>query len=233
MHFPDVCLGSGSMCVFVLATIVQCQASTKTKNHGTVFKPKHSVLGKVNNFKHFHDVTRFLHYRLNKLRSSEQSFQDHNSASKTLAKRDTIDMNENNGIPEIKINSVASNEISFEKYEHMYLLEKTTNYLKQIYFYSKFREQSREKNDSNLEGQVTVTTLSLPTPHGISGDTTTSSQSMTTTDSSRVDPILELKLQELNALPLNVLSRVFHNIRQAAESGLKDPGIASLCCPLG
>lgn len=138
----------------------------------------------------------------------------------------------NNEIPEILVNETYSNETSFETYEKEYLINMTMNLLKQFLHYDHYLKHLKEDNSSIRRGTSTSKPATnpdpiVPTPLPHTGNTTTP-------NGSRMDMrILQQKLSELNSLDVSQLTSVFNNLHQAAEKGVEDPGITSLCCNIG
>ncbi|KAL4219341.1 hypothetical protein ACF0H5_021921 [Mactra antiquata] len=126
-------------------------------------------------------------------------------------------------IPEFEVNSTTSNETSFEFYERQYFINKTREILEQYLGTHRREENARPENaGENLSQNGIVRPTALP--HGKEW----------TTDKSRVDPIIENKLRELNNLTTEQLISVFRNSQHILRTtNTEDQSIASLCCHYG
>ena len=131
-------------------------------------------------------------------------------------KRDTV---------ELKVNATSTNETAFEDYERMYLKNRTLSYIQQIYYYSKFLDEG--ENNSSI---ITIETNSSTDSQS---PTDVPNTNITTTDSGRTDAVLDQLLEEVTEATLSELIEGLKDIKEMAERGITDTGIASLCCPLG
>lgn len=126
---------------------------------------------------------------------------------------------------ELTLNSTQTNETAFEDYERMYLKNQTLNYIKQIYYYSKFKEQQENSSNASAMGSGSNSSTSVEPP--------TAFPQTNTTDSGRTDEIYEQLLDEVTEATLSELIEGLKDIKELAERGIVDSEIASLCCPLG
>lgn len=160
-------------------------------------------------------MTQFLRSWFHSLSQRSQRSRGTEDPDLSREKRDTVELN---------LNSTSTNETAFEDYERLYLKNRTLNYIRQIYFYSKFREESLNNTTSQDSG-TNSTHVAPPTAMP---------QTNTTTDGSRTDAVYEQLLEEVTVkATLSELIEGLKDIKEAAERGLMDSAISSLCCPLG
>lgn len=162
------------------------------------------------------DISQFLKSWFRSFSERLQASRDKADLDFSRSKRDTV---------ELKVNATSTNETSFEDYERMYLKNRTLNYIKQFYFYSKFRESSIS-NNSSTTSQTDSNAASINSPTALPN-------ASTTTEEVRTDAVLEQLMEEVAEATLSELIEGLKDIKDVAERGLMDTDISSLCCPLG